>query len=295
MEKDETIPMDCCDKEIITKEEDVRFILKSKPFLIECKINVKQSCVLLSYSEQSNDLKFIQFAFLDLSQCNSNSNWSLCLFDHSKFAKFHFIINASVNNSKNFVSKLNSNLYKTLFPIQNTNNHNQGDKSTEMVILISINDSLYYQNINEQSEYTKNIKDKLILNTSSLIVFMSTFKASNSFNYKTPFDAISSKKLTTTQSGDNCLFILTKSGRIHLFAYTFDYVYKLCILSHYINKCYQLKMKSFNFLIYSTINNEIFAFNMDSCLIEAPIKSILLNKISIDQTIKEFFKGIFIF
>jgi hypothetical protein len=160
---------------------------------------------------------------------------------------FHIV---SRNANDLLIARLDPNLFDKLF------------SRTELIVLIASNDGYLYWSPLLDDNSNKQIN--LLSNTLDPIVYI------NSFSYRSDFDL------------DNCLYVLTKSGKLCVYSYfkSSHLSYKISILSHFINSCVAFfdNQRSTHYLVYSTSSHEIYIVRLFDCLKNSSMRSSLLRK-----------------
>jgi hypothetical protein len=269
----------------INNNNNLIYLFKHHPLLIKCIIN-KQLEIEFRYvlvnQFTSSLLDTANFSYL--TRLNNKSDINLLSLDKSS-SLFEFFLLKSSNDAtttsfnrskvdpKLIRSTLDSNLFNILF---------ESSKS-EPILLIGTNDGyVYWQNLNN-IDSSKPLNDFILLNASSPIIYIQSFRYNHS--EKQLFDALF-KSNPTSKDGkndsfinDNCLFIITKSTRIYLFAYTTDYIYKSSILPHYIDKCIKYIINKKSYLIYSNLSDKnVYSIDLEHLLKDKPIKPVIIKR-----------------
>lgn len=268
---------------------DLIYLFKHNPLLIKCIIN-KQIGIEFKYAllNQLTPQSVIDtLNFINLTRLNNKLDINLFSSDKSSNL-FNFYLlkssndaTASYNKSskldlKLINSTLDSNLFNILF--------GESIKSEQSpVLLIGSNDGYVYWYSLNNAECSKPLNDFILINASSPIIYIQSFRYNHS--EKQLFDALFKSNLTSkdlkndSMINDNCLFIITKSTRIYLFAYTTDYIYKSCILPHYIDKCIKYINSKKSYLIYSSLSDKnVYSIDLEHLLKDKPIKPILIKR-----------------
>ena len=249
------------------------FQFKCDPLVINC--NIKDKKVEFQYANY--DKLKITSSFRDLCILNgeNDASWNLEVCCSNKFdSLFNFYLinkNYILDSTKKKVNKLNSDLYRILFGTEN---------SSPAVLLIGGKDGcIYWKSFDESS--TINLNENILLNASSPIIYINSFRFSDNLrrNFEAVFNNVASK--FKQNKDDNCLFALTKSGRLHLFAFDNEYFYKVLILPHYIKKCIKFKVKTQSkttayYLVYFTMSNQIYSIDLEYCLKDTLLDSKLV-------------------
>jgi hypothetical protein len=262
---------------------DLIYLFKHNPLLIKCIVN-KQIEFKYALLNQLTPLQLDTVNFTYLTRLNNRADFNLFSSDKSNLFTF-YIFKSSNDSTSNFTtskldlklinSSLDSNLSSILF---------ESSKSGQSpILLIGSNDGcVYWQNLNN-IDCSKPLNDSILLNASSPIIYIQSFRYNHS--EKQLFDALFRSNLTTNDVknesliNDNCLFIITKSSRIYLFAYTTDYIYKSCILPHYIDKCIKYVNSKKSYLIYSNLSDKnVYSIDLEHFLKDKPIKPIIIKR-----------------
>ena len=279
---------------------------KCHPLVISCSIKDKKAEFQYTKSDRFYSRDFSQHSKSSGSSmkppessfnylCTLNDASDIEVFSNQDYMfKFYLIDNSDFFGDKSS-NKLDLNLYKTLFQPNCSNN-----SRLSPVLLIGAKDGCLYWKCIENSTTNTSLNDNILFDTSSPIICINSFRfAVNNRNNRGDLFNKDSKNLSkiNQSNDDNCLFVLTKSGRMHLFAFGTEYFYKVLVVPHYIKNCIIYKNRSKSkisndYLVYSTRNNQIFSLKLDNCLKEALIKPKLL-KTEIDA--KMFFIGDFLF
>ena len=254
------------------------FQFKCDPLVINC--NIKDKKVEFQYANY--DKLNILSCFRDLCILNgeNDASWNFEVCCSNKFdCLFNFYLintNSILDSTKkkvNDLNKLNSDLYRTLFGAEN---------SSPPVLLIGCKDGCIYWKLFDESS-TTNLNENILLNASSPIIYINSFRFSDNLrrNFEAVFNNVASK--VKQNKDDNCLFTLTKSGRLHLFAFDKEFFYKVLILPHYIKKCIKFKVKTKSkttayYLVYFTTSNQIYSIDLEYCLKDTHLDSKLVKK-----------------
>ena len=224
-----------------------------------------------------------------LSTENNNScNFNLYSNINSKSLFNFFIVNKGFlnknkSNPKNIQNEISSDLYKILFS-KNSTKTTDSNEQLPILLIGSIDGYIYWQTIDEKNKGINSINENILINTSFPIVYINSFRFE--IARRSPLDDLFNKpkkipnSSDKTNQTDNCLFAITKSGRIHLFAYTNEYTYKVCIIPHYIQSCIKFRQGVANdakdYFVYSTRNAEVYAFKLEDCFKSVPLQPDLL-------------------
>jgi hypothetical protein len=263
---------------LISVKMTISFQFKCDPLVINCSIKLNK----VEFQYANYDKLNITSSFRDLCILNgeNDASWNLEVCCSNKFdCLFNFYLinkNSIFDTTKkrvNDLNKLNSDLYRTLFG---------SEKNSAPVLLIGGKDGcIYWKSFDESS--TTNLNENILLNASSPIIYINSFRFSDNLrrNFEAVFNNVESK---VKQSKDhNCLFALTKSGRLHLFAFDKEYFYKVLILPHYIKKCIKFRVKTQSkaldyYLVYFTMSKQIYAIDLDDCLKDTLLDPKLVQK-----------------
>jgi hypothetical protein len=255
------------------------FLFKCHPLVINCKVNEKKVDFHYAIHEISSLTLPNNFDYLCTLNGHPNDaiNLEVCSSSESDSLFNFYVVNKndlldSNLKKSNDLNKLTSDLNSKLFG---------GEKSVQPVLLIGSYDGCIYWKSFDKMETTE-LNEKILLNASSPIVYISSFKFVN--NLSRNFDAVfnDNKASKVKQNNDdNCLFALTKSGRLHLYAFDKEYFYKVMILPHYIKRCIKFKARTQSkniiyYLVYSTVSNSIYSINLECCFKDAVLQPKLL-------------------
>jgi hypothetical protein len=220
---------------------------------------------------------FLFLASQSLSSVNYSNTLDLFVSPQAQTtASFYFHVIASKSSSR---PSLDANLSNFLFACNNFD-----------ILLIAVpNGCLHWCAIEDNSKKRVNelatLDERVLLSTTSSIVFIGSFRCSE--NDLNPF----LKANTTTAAAadiDNCLFFVTKCGKIYLFSYLQEFVHKICILAHKIVTCLKYTQTGRHFLVYSTHTGQIFFLELVNCLRTSTVKSTFVRKFA---NVKQILKG----
>ena len=277
----------------------LNFIFKCKPLIINCV--VKEKHVEFQYATETRlrqhpaGTKSNSFSYLGTLETH---NFEVYSAENSLFN--FYLANTTDNLDKNLSgdsNKLNCDLYKVLF----TNNFVEKFTSPARcppVLIIGGNDGYIYWKPLDSTESTSQFRlnEHILLNASSPVIYISSCKipVNQKNNFDDLFNSSASKKAskTTQNTADNCLFALTRSGRLHLFVFINEYEHKVCVIPHYIRQCIKFKhgqpKNQKDYLVYLTKNSQVFAIQLEKCLKSEAIQPQLLKNYC---EIKRFFIG----
>lgn len=276
----------------VSQKLELSFYHKCKPYLIKYTINDN----FIEFSWQNRDIttnEFKLFGILEKNAFNYN-HFDLFSSDLKQSLPFQILVlqKLQANNVQavdikfqHQVQNLDPNLFNILF---------QSYQVNTVILTASRDGYVYWSTLNDEklNDTALDLSKRLILNTPSSIIFIDCFSFKNELNiFETTVSKTKSNKFKILE---NCLFVVTKSGKIYLYAYANgEFIYKICILSHLIEFCikhtiFNTNNEATDYLIYSTFSGEIYAIQLSSCFKSTNLKAIQIKTFC---SIEKLYKG----
>ena len=256
------------------------FLFKCNQFSINAKF--RDHKIEFSYSDSNESNDFRQLCHLNLDKSLPSS---FRTFDSSSRTPcfVFFLLNKS--------QRLSAGLFKSLF---NAVSNTKQLPADAQILLIGSNDGyVYWHPLGQYVEQALN--NKILLNTSSStssVILMDTFRYSP--DRKSPFSALFNDKnarsshaaASETNESANCLFAVSKCGRLYLFSFIDEFSYKVCMLAHNVAACVKFSQ---NELIYCCTRNNVYSVQLSHCFDSTPIKARLIKS---NCRVKRFLIGL---
>ena len=261
-------------KRKLNGKNSIKLFYKCPPVIIKCEIdNLKLSLSYATGLSVSNDLKFEEVGLLDsISECSS---WNVDIFAKQSINlnsfKFYLLLkndlNCKVNSIFKECPKLKQELFDVIFGKLN-------DHFKPVLLIATLDGVLYWKSLDSN---VKRFNDNVIFSVSSSIILINSFKC---LPAKNPIDTLfksksSRQSLNDKDTSDNCLFVLTNTGKCYIHSFIEEYSYRVAILPHYINHALKFNLnnnKNKTYLIYVNNNQNVYSFKIENLLKEITIK-----------------------